>query len=95
MDLYRLDSLNEVVDLGLDDYFLGEGVCVVEWADKGTEAFVGDNLNVQIQHNGDQSRVLKVRADSPRYSGIIDALTKRFGRLADANEFESTQGGAN
>ena len=94
MDLYRLDSLDEVVDLGLDDYFLGEGVCVVEWADKGTEAFVGDHLNVQIEHNGDHSRVLKVRADSPRYSGIIGALTKRLGRLADANEFESTQGEA-
>ena len=34
MDLYRLDSLDEIIDLGLDDYFFGEGVCVVEWAEK-------------------------------------------------------------
>ena len=94
MDLYRLDSIDEVVDLGLDDYFLGDGVCVVEWADKGTEAFVGDHLSVNIEHIEDQSRVLKVSAETSRYSSVIDALTKRFGRLADANEFESTQGEA-
>src|SRR5690349_17851059 len=32
MDLYRLDRIEEIVDLGLDDYLYGKGVCVVEWA---------------------------------------------------------------
>ena len=38
MDLYRLDTFAEVLDLGLDEYLFGDGVSVVEWADKAAEA---------------------------------------------------------
>jgi tRNA threonylcarbamoyladenosine biosynthesis protein TsaE len=31
MDLYRLENIEEIADLGLDDYFYGQGVSVVEW----------------------------------------------------------------
>ena len=33
-DLYRLDNPDEVLDLGFEDYFYSNGVCVVEWADR-------------------------------------------------------------
>ncbi len=33
-DLYRLESEEEVLGIGLDDYLEGEGVTVIEWADK-------------------------------------------------------------
>ena len=52
MDLYRLDSLDEIIDLGLDDYFFGEGVCVVEWAEKGLDAFDGEHIRVSIEAYG-------------------------------------------
>src|SRR4030043_779496 len=32
IDLYRLDRIEETMDLGLDDYFYRRGVCVVGWA---------------------------------------------------------------
>ena len=35
IDLYRLDYLEEISDLGLDDYLYGNGISVVEWANKG------------------------------------------------------------
>src|SRR3954451_4316317 len=34
-DLYRLDEPDELYELGFEDYFRGEGVCVVEWAERG------------------------------------------------------------
>jgi len=34
IDLYRLESEDEVLRIGIDDYLAGEGVTVVEWADK-------------------------------------------------------------
>jgi tRNA threonylcarbamoyladenosine biosynthesis protein TsaE len=34
IDLYRLDSLEETLRIGIDDYLHGEGVTVIEWADK-------------------------------------------------------------
>ena len=79
MDLYRLDSIEEVIDLGLDDYFLGEGVCVVEWAEKGSDAFIGEHLTVRIESTGDQARILTFNADTERYHAIMKDLEKQFG----------------
>ena len=34
LDAYRTESLTELLDLGLEEFFYGDGVTVVEWADK-------------------------------------------------------------
>ena len=34
MDLYRLNTLPEIEDIGVEDYFYGDGICLVEWAEK-------------------------------------------------------------
>lgn len=36
-DFYRLNHRDELRQLGLEDYFNGEGVCVIEWADRFPE----------------------------------------------------------
>jgi tRNA threonylcarbamoyladenosine biosynthesis protein TsaE len=33
-DFYRVNSLREIVDLGFEEYIDGEGICLIEWADK-------------------------------------------------------------
>ncbi|OGN90046.1 MAG: tRNA (adenosine(37)-N6)-threonylcarbamoyltransferase complex ATPase subunit type 1 TsaE, partial [Chloroflexi bacterium RBG_13_46_9] len=43
MDFYRLDNINEIADLGLDDYLYGRGVCVIEWAEKGMDILPDDH----------------------------------------------------
>ncbi len=37
IDLYRLEAAGEALDMGIDDYLGGDGVTVVEWADKFAE----------------------------------------------------------
>ena len=32
-DVYRIGDIDEMFELGYEEYFFGEGVCVVEWAD--------------------------------------------------------------
>lgn len=34
VDLYRLNSVDEVEDLGIEEYFSRDGACVIEWAEK-------------------------------------------------------------
>jgi len=34
VDLYRLQNHDELLDLGLDEYMEGNGVCIIEWAEK-------------------------------------------------------------
>ena len=90
MDLYRLDSIDEVIDLGLDDYFLGDGVCVVEWAEKGSDAFIGESLTVRIESTGGETRTLTFNADTERYHAIMNDLEKQF---SGASSLEATTPG--
>ena len=47
LDLYRLESLLEVSDLGVDE-MLSEGACVVEWAEKAEGVFPAEHLSVEL-----------------------------------------------
>ncbi len=47
-DLYRLGSAGELAALGVEEYFWGGGVCVVEWADRARELFPPHTLWVDI-----------------------------------------------
>ena len=48
IDLYRLDRIEESLDLGLDDYLYGRGICVVEWAGKALSILPTEHLLIKI-----------------------------------------------
>ncbi len=77
MDLYRLDSIDEVVDLGMDDYLYGSGVCVVEWADKAVGVFPEEYLLVEISLLSDTSRNLVLNPSGERYIEMLSWLKLR------------------
>jgi len=52
-DFYRLESTTELVGLGFDDYLFGDGICLMEWAEK-VESFVPAvhwSINIEIIDN--------------------------------------------
>ena len=67
MDLYRLDSFEEVADLGLEEHLGGDGVCVVEWAEKAPQIFPPGHLTVRIDIVDDTTRQLHLIATERRY----------------------------
>jgi tRNA threonylcarbamoyladenosine biosynthesis protein TsaE len=74
MDFYRLDNLEEIADLGLDDYLYGQGVSVVEWADKGLSLLPPEHLLVEMSYVSDTSRRLKLKARGKRYRQLVAKL---------------------
>ena len=72
MDLYRLDDIREVEDLGLDEYLEGEGICAVEWADKALPFFPGDHLKVELEHQWAQRRALRLVPTGLRYISMVE-----------------------
>ena len=74
MDLYRLDSFAEVDGLGLDDYLFGDGVCVIEWADKAPGYFPEDHLIVEIEVVSGEERALTVSGGAERHAALFEAL---------------------
>lgn len=57
IDLYRLDRAAEIADLGWED-MLGQGIVVVEWAEKLT--FPVDGIRVLIEPTGDDERRITI-----------------------------------
>ncbi len=57
-DLYRIESIEEALDLGLDDYFYSGSPCFIEWAERIEPLLPDDTLHVAIKVNADGSRTL-------------------------------------
>jgi len=74
IDLYRLDRLEEVIELGLDDYLYGRGVCVVEWAEKALDVLPEEHLLVKMSFLSDTSRSLVLRPNGQRYVEMLSQL---------------------
>ncbi|HEX78362.1 MAG TPA: tRNA (adenosine(37)-N6)-threonylcarbamoyltransferase complex ATPase subunit type 1 TsaE [Dehalococcoidia bacterium] len=72
IDLYRIDHLNEVMDLGLDDYLYGRGVSVVEWAERGLEAMPGEHLLVEIESLSARKRRFRLQPRGQRYVELVE-----------------------
>src|SRR5690625_5065391 len=64
MDVYRIEEESE--DLGLDEYFYGEGVSVVEWANLISSQLPADRLMVEIYHRGENTRELRITPSGTR-----------------------------
>ena len=74
IDLYRLDKIEEVTQLGLDDYLYGNGVCVVEWADKGLSVLPEEHLLIEMQIVSPMKRKLNFMPKGTRYLEMLSKL---------------------
>lgn len=80
-DLYRIDDPEEVASLGFDDYFDGDGVCVVEWAERGEEPgassasyWPGRWLRVSFTRISPDERTLRLSAVGERGRALLAAF---------------------
>ena len=48
-DFYRFNSPEEYLDAGLDEYFAGEGVCIVEWPDKALPYLPSPDVEIRLE----------------------------------------------
>ena len=82
VDLYRMGSAAEAWDLGLDEQLFGEGVCVIEWADRATELFPEDCLWIDLAHGQDpDSREITLESgtdvEKSRFKKLLDFLAQK------------------
>lgn len=50
-DVYRLNSADEMLELGYEEYFFGDGVCIIEWADKIEELLPENTKTIYITYD--------------------------------------------
>jgi len=60
LDLYRIERLADLDNLGWEDYLYGDGVCLVEWADRAFHLLPEEAIRVRIEVAGEGERRIVV-----------------------------------
>lgn len=74
MDVYRMEDENE--DLGLEEYFEGQGVCLIEWAHLIQEQLPAERLQIVIKRAGDEERDITFTPCGKRYETFCEEINK-------------------
>ncbi len=61
-DFYRIKKLEEVYDMGYEDYFYSGALCFIEWPELIEELLPGNTVCVTIEEQGDGSRKLTMKS---------------------------------
>ena len=71
IDLYRIKGAVALLDLGLEEYLYGDGVCVIEWADRAESWLPAEHLQIQIEWVNATTRMLTLHPNG-------ESLTRRI-----------------
>jgi tRNA threonylcarbamoyladenosine biosynthesis protein TsaE len=77
-DAYRLSGPREFQELGTDEYFGGEGVCIVEWADKVEATLPAEHLRIDIRVVSENERQFDITATGERYEAVLKSLLAQY-----------------
>ena len=73
-DAYRLRGAAEMEAIGSAEVFGGDGISVVEWADRAPQALPSDRLEVRLEVIGDEMRRLTFTARGPQAKRLLKGI---------------------
>jgi len=74
-DLYRIEKSCELEGLGLEEFFYGKGVCVIEWAERLGNFLPENYLEIKIQHKNETTRAFFLSAKGTCSKELLKAVT--------------------
>jgi tRNA threonylcarbamoyladenosine biosynthesis protein TsaE len=73
-DFYRLSGEDEILDLGLEEYLWGGGICIAEWSERLGRLLPSDHLQITFEHAGDDRRRIIVEATGAESEKLLASL---------------------
>jgi len=70
LDVYRLNGPDDLGDIVYEEHFFGDGVAVIEWAEKIKDILPDDVLNVALSYGEGNEREIEISGTSQRMSSI-------------------------
>ena len=74
VDLYRLGRPEEIVQAGIDAYFYGDGICLIEWAEKAGALLPTEHLYITLEHAGGDERRISLQARGGYHRALLRRL---------------------
>ena len=75
-DLYRLNKIKDILDLGYEEYFYDAAITVIEWADKLKGYLPDEYLRIEITIKGKHIRIFKLDGFGGHYEDRLKVLFK-------------------
>jgi len=75
-DLFRLNTAEEIFELGYEEYFYGEGLTVIEWAEKIEQLLPKEHLKIDIKFKDHYKRTISFIPQGDRFKKILKELSK-------------------
>lgn len=76
IDAYRLENQN--IELGLEEYIEGDGVCFIEWPQYIEPLLPDETLSITLRNIGDDEREITLEGNTPHFEEIIEAVKGVF-----------------
>lgn len=73
-DLYRLKECSDIIGLGYEEYLYGDGVSLIEWADRLKYLLPKEFLKIELLIRPDSKRLIKLSAFGSRYRELLGRL---------------------
>ena len=80
VDLYRIGSPRELESTGLIEYFSGQTVTAIEWADKGLTMLPHDRIEIVLNHRATRSRTIHMSATGPKSDYVLALARMQYGK---------------
>jgi len=77
IDLYRIESIAEARATGLEEYFYGDSVCVIEWAERTREILPAERLWITLHHLDGSKRRLRLDVSGGRYEQLLQEFRQQ------------------
>ena len=78
VDLYRLaDATGEAIAMGTEEYLYGDGVCVVEWAERAPDILPAQHLLIRLSFVSDSKRGVYMIPHGERYLNLLREFKRR------------------
>jgi tRNA threonylcarbamoyladenosine biosynthesis protein TsaE len=77
-DFYRLAGDNDIAELGFEEFFYGDGVCIIEWSERLTELLPLDVLTILFEYSGDDQRVISMKSSGQKSDALLTQLKDDF-----------------
>lgn len=74
-DVYRIGDIEEMYDMGYEEYFYSGGVCIIEWANLIEEILPEDTIRIEISTQDENKRQFIITGKGEKFNHIVKELS--------------------
>ncbi len=75
-DFYRIEAQTELSNIGLEELWNEEDVCLIEWAERAERMLPAEHLNIHLRHLDESKRIIRLIPYGKRYEDLIKAFKR-------------------